>query len=191
MYVHHRWCFKKANWEKFSEWCIDELNEIHEETDQSIDEMNHKLSMFIIAAASQSIPNNMSQKGKTNVPWWNEECSGAIKDRNRAFKRLRTTLTMNNLMEYQRKKALARKVFKEAKKESWRQFCSTIGKETTLNKMWMMVKKMIGKYKPPYAPVLKEGQNEAISDMEKANLLGYKFAEIHKGSHMDECFKRF
>lgn len=146
--------------------------------------------MFIIAAASQSIPNNMSQKGKTNVPWWNEECSGAIKDRNRAFKRLRTTLTMNNLMEYQRKKALARKVIKEAKKESWRQFCSTIGKETTLNKMWMMVKKMMGKYKPPYVPVLKEGQNEAITDMEKANLLGYKFAEIHKGSHMDECFQK-
>lgn len=29
-----------------------------------------------------------------------------------------------------------------------------------------------------------------MSDMEKANLLGYKFAEIHKGSHMDECFKK-
>lgn len=153
------------------------------EIDQSIDEMNHKLSMFIIAAASQSIPSNMSQKGKTNVPWWNEKCSGAVKDRNRAFKRLRATLTMNNLMEYQRKKALARKVIKEAKKESWRQFCSTIGKETTLNKMWMMVKKMIGKYKPPRS-CIKEGQNEAISDMEKANLLGYKFAEIHKGSNM-------
>lgn len=108
-------------------------------------------------------------------------CTGAVKDRNRAFKRLRATLTMNNLMEYQRKKALARKVIKEAKKESWRQFGSTIGKETTLNKMWMMVKKMIGKYKPPHVPVLKEGQNEAISDMEKANLLGYKFAEIRKG----------
>lgn len=26
--------------------------------------------------------------------------------------------------------------------------------------------------------------------MEKANLLGYKFAEILKGSRMDECFKK-
>lgn len=128
MYAHHRWCFKKANWEKFNECCIDELNEIHDETDQSIDEMNHNLSMCMVVAASQSIPNTMSQKGKTNVPWWNEECSGAIKKRNRAFKILRTTLTMDNLMDYQRKKALARKVIKEAKKESWRQFCSTIRK---------------------------------------------------------------
>lgn len=56
----------------------------------------------------------MSQKGNTNVPWWNEECTGAVKDRNIAFKRLRTTLRMNNLIEYQRKKTLARKVIKEA-----------------------------------------------------------------------------
>lgn len=47
MYAHHRWCFKKANWEKFSERCIDEFNEIHEEMEQSIDEMNNKLSVSL------------------------------------------------------------------------------------------------------------------------------------------------
>ena len=26
--------------------------------------------------------------------------------------------------------------------------------------------------------------------MEKANLLGYEFPEIHKGGHMDDCFKK-
>ena len=35
-----------------------------------------------------------------------------FKDRNRAFKMLRITLTMDKLMDYQRKKALARKVIK-------------------------------------------------------------------------------
>lgn len=33
-------------------YTVDELNEIHEETDLSIDEMNPKLSMSIIKAAS-------------------------------------------------------------------------------------------------------------------------------------------
>ena len=161
-----------------------------EDIEQSIDDMNRRLSMVIIAAASQSIPKNMSQRGKTAVPWWNNKCTEVVKERNRAFKMLRKTLNMDTLMEYQRKKAMARKVIKEAKKESWRQFCSTIGRETTLNKMWMMVKKMIGKYKPPYIPVLIDGQNTAISDMDKANLLGGKFAEIHRGNHLDECVKK-
>ena len=50
-------------------------------------------------------------------------------------------------------KALARKVIKEAKRESWRPFCSTIGRETTLNDVWRKIKKMIGKFKPPHVCV--------------------------------------
>lgn len=147
-YVPQRWNFKKADWKKFVERCGNGES-ISINNDQTVDEINSSVSSFILDAASQSIPVSQNQKKQTNVPWWNDKCSEAIKDRNRAFKNLCRTLTMDNLVNYQRKKALARKVIKEAKKDSWRQFCSTIGRETTLNKVWMMIKKMIGKFKPP------------------------------------------
>ena len=103
---------------------------------------------------------------------------------------LRRTLKKKNLIDYQKKKAIARRVIKEAKRESWRQFCSTIGRETTLNKVWMMVKKMIGKYKPSHIPILIEGGSQAILDTEKAKLLGKTFANIHKGNHLGDRFKK-
>ena len=63
MFGHHKWCFRKAKWENFAESCIDGLSEIPEETDLGIDEMNHKVCMCIIIAASQSRPilNNESK----------------------------------------------------------------------------------------------------------------------------------
>ena len=124
-----------------------------------------------------------------NVPWWNDKFTEA-KVRNRAFKILRRTLPMDNLINYQNMKALARKVIKEAKRESWRQFCSTIGRETTLNDVWIMIKKMIGKCKSPHVPVLIKYGTRAISDVEKANMLGRAFAEIHKCSHLEERYKK-
>ena len=64
---------------------------------------------------------------EVNVPWWNDKCTEATKMRNRAFKNLRRTLAMDNLINYQK---------------------------TTMNDVWMMIKKMIGKFKPPHVPVL-------------------------------------
>ncbi len=85
---------------------------------------------------------------------------------------------------------MARKVVKDTKKEAWRQFCSTIGRETNLDKMWKMVKKMTGKYKPAQIPVLIDKQNQAVNDICKANMLGKEFANIHKGNHLDVILKK-
>jgi len=46
--------------------------------------MNCVVSSFILVAASQSVPISQNQKKQINVPWWNDKCSEAIKDRNRA-----------------------------------------------------------------------------------------------------------
>lgn len=47
----------------------------------------------------------MNGKGKM-VPWWNDECRNAIKERNRAFRILKKQLSQENLIDYQRKRAL-------------------------------------------------------------------------------------
>lgn len=55
----------------------------------------------------------------------------------------------------------------------------------------MMVKKMLGRYKPSNIPVLINDQKlQAISGKEKANMLAKVFADIHKGDHLEDCFKK-
>lgn len=74
--IHHKWCFQKANWEKFQN-CCNEMNGLHI-MDEPIDKINDPLITLILNAARQSIP---VIKKRTNVPWWNEEYSDAIRNR--------------------------------------------------------------------------------------------------------------
>lgn len=47
------------------------------------------VNSMIISAASKSIPKGTGNGKKKIVPWWNDECKKAIKERNHAFRNLR------------------------------------------------------------------------------------------------------
>lgn len=51
------------------------------------------------------------------VPWWNEECSRAVKERNKAFRTLKKNLSCENVVDYQRKRAVARRTIKYKRKK--------------------------------------------------------------------------
>ncbi len=53
-----------------------------------------------------------------------------------------------------------------------------------------MIKKMSGKRKLVNIPVLRDGEYMAITNKEKADLLGKKFASVHSGSHLDKMHKQ-
>ena len=128
--------------------------------------------------------------GKTKrVPWWNVECTEAIKERNTALRILRNNLNQVNINNYQKKKAIARKVIKKNKKSAWRDYCSTIGREIKID-VWKMLKKMSGKKVFTKISVLEDGEVLAITDKEKADLLGKAFASVHSGDHLDEKHKQ-
>lgn len=95
---------------------------------------------MIISAASACIPRStMNGKGKM-VPCRNDECRNAIKEKNRPFRILRKQLSQENLIDYQRKRAMARKIIKLSKRNAWRQFCSSIGREIVFDDVWSTIK---------------------------------------------------
>lgn len=69
-------------------------------------------SMINSAASPKSTVNGK----KKMVPWWSDECKNAIKARNDAFRILRKQLSQDNLIDYQGKRAMARKIIKSSKK---------------------------------------------------------------------------
>ena len=156
----------------------------------NIEENTSAITNLIINAALNSIPFR-SVGGKTKrVPWWNVECTEAIKERNTALRILRNNLNQVNINNYQKKKALARKVIKKSKKSAWRDYCSTIGREIKIGDVWKMLKKMSGKKVFTKISVLEDGEVLAITDKEKADLLGKAFASVHSGDHLDEKHKQ-
>lgn len=87
---------------------------------KDIDVMNNCICRMIVEIAEQSIHKGGRRKDKKIVPWWTNDCSEAIKLRNKAFKVLKSNLIDQNLIEYRR---MVRKIIKEAKRKCWRNFC--------------------------------------------------------------------
>ncbi|MGL5597184.1 MAG: hypothetical protein ACRDDA_03515 [Aeromonas sp.] len=139
---------------------------------------------MIINAAEEYIPKKVINQNRKLVPWWNNKCSISIKESNRALKKFRKNMSMDNLVEYKRKAAIVRRTIKTAKRNTWREFCSNIGRETDLGDVW----NMINVHKT--MPVMSNGNKIAVTEKKKANLLGKIFSKIYSCSHLSESHKK-
>ncbi len=120
--------------------CEVESSEI--DLNQDIDKIDDKFREVVVRAANLSIPRSKGKMNRKPIPWWTEECSKIIKERNRAFKRLKRTHNFQRLMEYKKVQAQVKKVVKKAKIISWREYCNNIGRTTPLGDVWGMTRKM-------------------------------------------------
>lgn len=66
-----------------------------------------EVTQIIIEVASGSIPKTVITGNKRIVPWWTDECSLAVKQRNIALRNLRNNMRLDNSAEYKRKRAIA------------------------------------------------------------------------------------
>lgn len=81
-----RWKLGKADWSKFASACDEEFYRI--DMSGEVDEINESIIKAISNGASQAIGKSTSRKKAKMVPWWNKECSEAIRNRNKMFREL-------------------------------------------------------------------------------------------------------
>lgn len=93
-------------------------------------------------------------------------------------------------IEYKRLRAKARRVIKDAKRESWRKFCGTLGPQTNIRRLWDLVHRMTGEYRTNKIPVLKFEGQEAVKNKDKADLLVKSFKEVHSSENISPISKK-
>lgn len=174
--------FQRADWEKFGRCLSERLEEI--DSEHSTDEWSQSFCDAVRKAAGEAIPVKGKKSKRKIVPWWNQTCSNAVRVRNRAYQSLKKYPTDSHVIEYKRRRAEARRVIKQAKKESWQKYCGTLGAQTPVGKMWGMIRRMAGINRGLSMPVLTEGDTEAISNGEKAELLGKTFQQVHSKNNI-------
>ncbi len=113
-----RWVFEKADWEKFQKESDKYLNQI--EYNCTIEILENKVRQGIITAALESIPK------RKEVPWWDDKCKKAVRNRNKAFKVMKRTHNVMHMVQYKYAQAIVR----QAKRMYWRNYCSSIGNTT-------------------------------------------------------------
>ena len=176
--------FSRANWGEFMRIASELVGEVC--SDGSINDWNSSLGEVLHRVARGAVPVKLGPKPRVLVPWWSAECDAAVRNRNQAYRRLRRHPTVEHAVAYKKFRGVARRVIKEAKKGSWRRFCGTLGPETPVGDLWSAVHWMAGRYRKRAVPVLVAGGVEAVTNLEKANILVDAFRAVHSSEGLGE-----
>ena len=128
---------RKTDWNRYYVRLADELAFI--DTQGSLDAQAQQLNTAIISAYHDScIPRK--KKSKKDIPWWNNDLADLKRDYKRKRAAYHRDRTDENRVARNRADALYKRSMKEAKRESWRNFCETLEKLPAVARMHRLMK---------------------------------------------------
>ncbi|KAI5713578.1 hypothetical protein M8J76_001614 [Diaphorina citri] len=185
-----KWHFKRADWNGF--YC--KLREKHEnfivnpDTECAIEEFTQD----IISACEDNIPRSNPENMKPRVPWWTEECYKAIKNKNKCYRKYKSTLSPDDFTLFKRARAISRKTVWQAKRESWRNFIGSININTSSKEAWQKVKRILGKKTNQIGvPCLLQDSQYITDKKDVANILNERFHKNSDLSSHSDTFQTF
>ena len=186
-----KWNLKKADWNSFRE----ELEKTIKDTtigELNIDQYNDVVVKILETAASITIP-KMKTGGAgrlKELPYWNEELSRTLYERNRARNKFRRSRNLEDLIEFKRLKSVAQKLLRNTAREYWRNYVSTITPNTATSKVWGMIKRMKGVCNNHTIDSLKVGNEIFVTSEEKAEALAKQYANVSSDKNFTDKFQK-
>ena len=94
------------------------------------------------------------------------------------------------MIEYKQAQAVVRRIIRQRKRTYRRGYCSSIGSNIHINDVWGLIKKMEGNRREWNYPILSDGVQLAISNLEKAEMMVNKLSKVHSSSNLSEEERR-
>ena len=186
-----KWKLHKADWDLFNNLCNESL------TDTSLSDSSDPITDFtssLIAISEKCIPKTATNP-KKSIPWYNDDCKEAIKQRKDTLSKFCKFPTHVNLNTYRNSRAKARRTIKSAKRKSWRAYVSSLNYKTPTKKVWDMVRKISGKSKSATYHHLNYNFNNAnetaSTKQDKTDTLASQFCSNSSTSHYSEEFQKY
>ena len=179
-----RYCSRRADWTRFTAMTVMQQMDIN----LPCDELVTQLHAHIINIADRTIPKTSGNFNKTRVPWWTNECSTTTQLRKQALRRYKRTRSQVDLITLKRQTAIARRTKLLARRESWRQYISSINRSTPMSKVWSRIRKMSGKYCSHPPPTLNIGGNSSSDPIEVAEHLANHYATVSASRSYNQVF---
>ena len=172
-----RWTTDKADWSSFAKEC--EKTFIPDLCDDDIDIFSDNILNAFSLTATKLIPKSSGNTvTKAPVPWWNDDCSRAIKDRKSAKNRAQHTRLYEDIIVYKKCKAIAQNTIKSAQRNHWRRFCSSLSNKSSIKNVRAKVKCINGKPKRNVIPTLICHNVTHVTNEQKCNVLADSFAYV-------------
>lgn len=183
-----KWLLHRANWDLFELLCSTDINC---NTFKNVDSPLEKFSTCLMDIASASVPKSSAVSKHIQKPWFNKECEKAVKDRKNALHKFTMQPTQDNFAKYRAARAKARKVIKENKRKSWRDYVSKLNMKSSVKKTWDMVRKISGRpLSNSTVYVVKQDGDVAKNKYEIADTLAEEFERNSSSEHYSENFQR-
>ena len=172
-----KWCIEKADWSHFHE--LSSITITAEEV-SSVEEGVQLATDTLHSAGLQSIPKTAGVFRRRPVPWWSNVIGQLHRDTRRALTRLRRHRSEINLVSYRKCRSLLRRTMREARRQSWSSFVSSINSKTNPTLVWKKLRKISGKFTPCPPPVLKTNGHLITDAKEVSNIFAEHFANISR-----------
>ena len=181
-----RWKVPEADWTAFTS-----STEVHSKCSDfsSPSEAYDHLSSIMLGKALESIPRTSGNPGRPVVPWWNRECEVSRKVTRACYHRYRRYPCEVNKVSYNRARAKQKKIFKQAKRDSFTAYINGINCNTPTAVVWNKIRKLQGKFVPEPLPVLSIGDSLVSDPREVAEVFGQHFAKISSPDNYSAEFK--
>ena len=166
------WNTSKANWGKFTS--LSKFTSPLNEVDKAINDF----TCHINKAANSSMPKITNVRNKRPLPWWNEECKIAVLKHKEASRKFHKNPTSVNKFERNRTRALRQRTLRQSRKNSLRNYITTINSQTSSRQIWNRIKKISGRAPGYRAPNLKEAGELMGDSYRVANIFANFFAEL-------------
>ena len=174
--------FKRADWASFCR--IADVDISGEDIDTKVSNAQHS----ILHAAEAAIPKTSTVHTKRGVSWWTTDCRQALRERNRRYRHFRQQPSQDNFIAYKKARAQARKVIRNAKRDSWRQFVSSINRTTPLTQVWNSINRISNR--KTHTPITTLKINNTVIDTPEtiANTLAQTFEQASSSASYDPAF---
>ena len=183
-----RWAYKKANWDAFKSGCKQLITE--ELVTADIGQSRNNIVETIIKLADIHIPTvkNNKNPAKKSIPYWNSECSQAVKARNNAKTKMQQTKSLDDRLNYFKLKGVAQHVIKNSQKSYWQDYCSSLDDTTKLGSVWKTLKKMNGVRSFSAIPNLTDNGVSCDTNYSKAELFAKTFSDVSANKNLTPEF---
>ena len=181
-----KWKHNEADWDLF-----DKKTKVDCEVDDFREpfEAYEYLVSILLCGAMASIPRTTSRPRRPVVPWWNQECAISRKITRQCYKRFRRYPCLVNKIIYRRALAKQKKIFKEARRNSFIKYISELKYDTPISQVWNRVRKLLGKFVPSPLPILRINGTLLSDAIEVAEAFATHFASISSALHYPPTFR--
>ncbi|CAG2219008.1 unnamed protein product [Mytilus edulis] len=182
-----RWVYDKADWHRFTTLC-NEIN-IDNIKHDDIEIFNQNLCEVVTKIADETIPKTSGTiHTRKNCPWWNDDCTNAKKNKRHKHRVYDKSKSEENHELYKTAVKEFKRVTDKAKTDYWQNFCDKLNYKTNVKTVWNTVKGLKGA-KSSTLPTLINDTKQAVSNVDKANMLAGTFAEASSDNNLDPKFR--